>query len=117
MEAARLDFQQLRIKHILYKSKVRSFLYGGTFDANFFSNAGPIDIWFTTVGKIRYAHEPEILQLIRLHQQMNEIALNLYKLYSKGLIEQAHDGLKEVDFRSDQFIQILSGLDERLQKV
>ncbi|MBX0332166.1 histidine kinase [Pontibacter sp. HSC-14F20] len=117
MEAARLDFQQLRIKHILYKSKVRSFLYGGTFDKTFFSTAGPIDIWFSTVGTIRYAREPEISQLIRLHQQLTTLVLSLHKLYSSGQIEQAYDGLKEVDFKSDQFIQILSGLDERLKQV
>ncbi len=117
MEAARVDFQQLRIKHILYKSKVRSFLYGGAFDTIFFSAAGPIDVWFATVGKVRYAHEPEILQLIRIHQHLSTLVLNLFQLYSGGQIEQAYDGLKEVDFRSDQFIQILSGLDERLSRV
>lgn len=36
MNLAQIDFQQLRIKHILYKSKVRSVLYGGDYDEAFF---------------------------------------------------------------------------------
>ncbi|PKV63008.1 CZB domain-containing protein [Pontibacter ramchanderi] len=117
MEIVQLDLQQLRIKHILYKSKVRSFLYGGTFDTAFFSAAGPVDTWFTTVGKARYGHEPELQQLERLHQKLNNIALDLHKLYSSGQIEQAHDGLKEVNYTSDLFIATLSELDKRLSKV
>ncbi|WP_018479074.1 CZB domain-containing protein [Pontibacter roseus] len=116
MDIAQIDFQQLRIKHILYKSKVRSFLYGGTFDAAFFSSAGPIDVWFTTVGRVRYASEPAISSLARLHREMNSLALELYTLYSNGNIDQAHEGLKSVEMKSDQFIELLSNLDKKLQQ-
>jgi hypothetical protein len=116
MEIAQIDFQQLRIKHILYKSKVRSFLYGGTFDAAFFTSAGPIDVWFTTVGKVRYASEPQISSLAKLHRELNALALELYILYSNGEIDQAHEGLRSVEMKSDQFIEMLSSLDRKLQK-
>ncbi|WP_276496434.1 histidine kinase [Pontibacter litorisediminis] len=116
MEIAQIDFQQLRIKHILYKSKVRSFLYGGAFDAAFFSSSGPIDLWFTTVGMVRYESEPEIASLVRLHRELNALALELYNLYRHGQIDQAHDGLKTLEKKSDQFIEILSHLDKRLQE-
>ncbi len=43
MNQAQVDFQQLRIKHILFKSKVRSVLYGGSYDAEFFSPSGPLN--------------------------------------------------------------------------
>jgi hypothetical protein len=115
MDIAQIDFQQLRIKHILYKSKVRSFLYGGTFDAAFFSAAGPIDVWFTTVGRVRYADEPAMNSLAKLHREMNSSALELYTLYSKGNIDLAHEGLKSIEIMSDQFIEMLSNLDRKLQ--
>ncbi|WP_299701834.1 histidine kinase [uncultured Pontibacter sp.] len=117
MEITQIDFQQLRIKHILYKSKVRSFLYGGTFDAEFFSTAGPIDAWFTAVGRVRYASEPAVTSLAKLHQEMNMLAHELYTLYSNGNIDQAHEGLKSVEIKSDLFIEILSNLDRKFQKI
>ncbi|MCC9165737.1 histidine kinase [Pontibacter harenae] len=114
MDITQIDFQQLRIKHILYKSKVRSFLYGGTFDSTFFSDAGPVDVWFSTVGMVRYAAEMELIALAALHQELNKYTKQLYQLYSSGKIDQAHDGLKEVERRSEQFLDLLGKLDKKI---
>lgn len=113
MEIAQLDFQQLRIKHILSKSKVRSMLYGGTFDEAFFSPSGPVNAWFETVGKTRYPHEPEVRMLMRIQSLINITAVRLYELYSKGEIDQAHEGLREIEKLSDSFLEQLSKLETR----
>ncbi len=47
---------------------------------------------------------------------MNSLALELYTLYSNGNIDQAHEGLKSVEMKSDQFIELLSNLDKKLQQ-
>lgn len=117
MEISQIDFQQLRIKHILYKSKVRSMLYGGAFDAAFFSATGPVNTWFETVGKLRYAHIPEVARLSKLHQELDIATLALQRLYSSGNIDQAHDGFREIESKSDEFLQILSALDKKLQNI
>ena len=114
MNSAQIDFQQLRIKHILYKSKVRSVLYGGTFDDAFFSVSGPVSFWFSSTGLVKYGREPEMKQLAETHQELNSTALHLFKLYNSGQIDQAHDGLKSIESKSEQFLNLLSRLETKL---
>ncbi|MFC5271167.1 histidine kinase [Adhaeribacter terreus] len=114
MNSAQIDFQQLRIKHILYKSKVRSVLYGGTFDEAFFSSTGPVSYWFNDTGLPKYGLEPEMKQLAETHQELNATALNLFKLYNSGQIDQAHDGLKTIENTSEQFLGLLAQLENKL---
>ncbi|PIQ21961.1 MAG: histidine kinase [Cytophagales bacterium CG18_big_fil_WC_8_21_14_2_50_42_9] len=115
MNGAQIDFQQLRIKHILYKSKVRSVLYGGVYDENFFSASGPVGTWFTTVGMPRYGLQAEMRELAIINQDLNATAINLFHLYKSGRIDQAHDGMKNVETKSDRFINILSQLERKLK--
>ncbi len=114
MNQAQIDFQQLRIKHILYKSKVRSVLYGGTHDAAFFSQLDPISLWFRTVGNERYSQEPELHELLRVHQELGQAADVVFSLYKSGRIDQAHEGLESIDAKSEQFLSLLSKLEDRL---
>jgi hypothetical protein len=114
MEIAQVDFQQLRIKHILYKSKVRSVLYGGVFDEAFFSPAGPVCQWFNAIGLLRYGHHADMRELFQLHQQLNSSALQLIGMYRRGQIDQAHNGMKIIDQQSEQFLTTLSRLEQRL---
>ncbi|PSR55697.1 histidine kinase [Adhaeribacter arboris] len=115
MNAAQVDFQQLRIKHILYKSKVRSVLFGGSFDEAFFSPAGPVSTWFSSVGMIKYRQEVEMTELARVHQDLSSTASNLFQLYKFGKIDQAYDGLKVIEKKSEHFLHLLAQLEERLK--
>ena len=114
MEAAQVDFQQLRIKHILYKSKVRSVLYGGVFDEAFFSPGGPLALWFKGIGLNRYGQYPEMQDLFQIHQEINAASLQLIGIYQRGQIDKAHNDLKLIDHKSEQFLDILSRLDQKL---
>lgn len=115
MNLAQVDFQQLRIKHILYKSKVRSMLYGGAFDEAFFSRMGPVGIWFSTVGTVRYSNEREMGELAKVHRELDFAALELYKIYKGGKIDEAHDGFRNIERQSDLFLSLLAKLEERLK--
>lgn len=114
MNSAQVDFQQIRIKHILFKSKVRSVLYGGAHDSVFFSDAGPISHWFLQVGKVKYANEPELSSLQRTHSELLLSANQLFSLYRSGSIEQAHAGMKDIEKLSDRFQDLLSQMEKRL---
>jgi hypothetical protein len=114
MEAAQIDFQQLRIKHILYKSKVRSVLYGGAFDEAFFTPSGPVGHWFNEIGLVRYGQQAEIRELFQLHQQLNSSALQLIGMYRRGQIDQAHTDMRILEEHSGQFLAALSRLEQRL---
>ncbi|WP_114778408.1 CZB domain-containing protein [Botryobacter ruber] len=113
MNLAQIDFQQIRIKHILFKSKVRSVLYGGNYDKTFFSSSGPINLWFTTVGLVRYNMEPELRELAKINQELHQTALQLFSLYGNGKIEQALDGMKKIDQLSDSFLKLIATLEAK----
>lgn len=114
MNQAQVDFQQLRIKHILFKSKVRSVLYGGTFDAEFFSHSGPLNTWFNSVGLSRYRSVGEMLDLMQIQQELNSTANSLINLYKSGKIEQAHSGLNKIDDLSELFVDLVSKMEGKL---
>jgi hypothetical protein len=114
MNSAQVDFQQIRIKHILFKSKVRSVLYGGALDATFFSDAGPISQWFLTVGRVKYAREPELYGLHKTHNELLTNAQRLFNLYRNGSIDQAHQGMKDIEKLSDKFQELLTQIEKRM---
>lgn len=114
MNQAQVDFQQLRIKHILFKSKVRSVLYGGTKDEVFFSRSGPLSTWFSSVGIGRYHDLPEMQELAKVQQELSSTADQLFRLYASGKIEQALAGLQKVEEQSNRFLKLLARLEERV---
>ncbi len=116
MNVAQIDIQQLRIKHILYKSKVRSALYGGIFDEVFFAPTGPVGTWFSTVGQLRYADAPETRQLARVHQNLDTTARQIYRLYTSGKIDAAHEELREIEKLSDKFLELLAKMESRVKE-
>jgi hypothetical protein len=113
MNSAQVDIQQIRIKHILFKSKVRSVLYGGVLDNTFFSNAGPISQWFVQIGNARYGSEPEYNSLFKTHGELLSTAQGLFSLYQSGRIEQAHQGMKDIEKLSDKFQDLLKQIEAR----
>lgn len=112
MNPVQLDIQQLRIKHILFKSKLRSVLYGGTYDETIFSEQGPVGQWFTTTGLPKYSTVGQMQQVYSLHLELNVLAKKLISLYRSNKIEEAHDGLRAVDILSEKFLELLSQLEE-----
>ncbi len=115
MNPAYFEFQQLRIKHILYKSKVRSCVYGGEFDETFFSTSGPVNVWMNTVAIPKYGQEPEIRELIKVHMDLNKIARSLYAMYRSGKIEEAREGLKDMEEKSERFLFLISSFLKRME--
>lgn len=114
MNQSSIDFQQLRIKHILFKSKVRSVVYGGSYDAAFFSSNGPINIWFNSVGLSRYRDLPEMKDLLQIQQELNAAADSLYNLYKYGKLEEAHHGLSNIEKLSEKFSALLTIIEGKL---
>ncbi|RNI23586.1 CZB domain-containing protein [Rufibacter latericius] len=114
MNAAQSDLQQLRIKLILFKSKVRSAVYGGTPDEEFFSSSGPVSQWFRTIGAVRYSHLAEYSAMAKIFKELQTTAAHLIGLYRSGKIEEAHEGLQNIDKLSEQLTRLISALEVRL---
>lgn len=92
-------------------------LYGGAFDEDFFSRSGPIGVWFATIGMVRYINELEMGELAKVHRELDNITLDLYRLYRSGKIDEAHEGLKIIDKQSERFLSLLLLLENRLKEV
>lgn len=114
MDLTQLDFQQLRVKHIAFKSKVRLVLYGGDYDHIIFTKENPVTKWFTSVGYTKYKNETETLQLAVIHKNFSSIAEKLINLYQEGDIDQAHNGMIELNEVSNSFLSLLDGFQSRL---
>lgn len=112
MNAVQLDIQQLRIKHILFKSKLRSVLYGGNIDEAFFSDQGPVGQWFAQVGFTKYRTLDQVQQLYKLHLELSAAARQLVSLYQRSKIEEAHDGLRTIDLMSERFLDLLANVEK-----
>lgn len=115
MDLSSLDFQQARIKLVLFKSRLRSVLYGvRTADPELFSaQHNPLSEWFRTVMRPCYGHHTEVSEMERHLQHLLTIGQDLAVQYQKGQIEEARAGLGRIDFHADHLTTLLQTLESR----
>ena len=116
MELANLDFQQARIKQVLFKSRLRSVLYGvREADAALFSaRENPLGEWLHTIVKPKYGRFGEVQQLEQLVQQMLDAGAALVQQYQRGQIEEARGALSRIDSFADQIEATLYALEQKV---
>jgi hypothetical protein len=112
MDFNTLDFQQARIKQILFKSQLRSVLYGvrEADDALFSPQGNALGQWLSDVVKPRYPARPEVREAERLLQQMLNTGRELVTQYRRGQIEESRRGLSQIDGFGEQFVALLQRL-------
>ena len=112
MDANTLDLQQARIKQILFKSQLRSVLYGvrEADDALFSVQTSALGQWLTTVIKPRFPLRPEVREAERLLQDLFRTGHDLATQYRRGHIEEARQGLTKIDRIGEQFVSVLQTL-------
>ncbi|ALI99806.1 CZB domain-containing protein [Rufibacter tibetensis] len=111
----RLDFEQARIKHVLFKSKLRALLYGADIDpAPVVSTTGcSLGKWIYEVAMPRIGHMPEVKDLERIHNDMHAIAHRLLQEYQQGKQEQALKELQKVDDTAQKLLHLLDVIERR----
>ena len=115
MNLSSLDFQQARIKQVLFKSRLRSVLYGvrEADDALLSAQHNPLAEWIRTVMKPQYGHHPEVAEIERQLTQMLSVGQELLSQYRRGLIEEARAGLARLDVHADRIGVLLEALEAR----
>lgn len=111
------DFESGLVKHLLFKSKLRSFLYGSG------TSEGPIrdpqqcafGHWIRDRALTHYQHLPEARELDRVHIQIHEQANRLMDLHQAGQREAALAGLPAVEQLADHITRLLRTMEERLR--
>lgn len=112
MDSNSLDFQQARIKQILFKSQLRSVLYGvrAPDDALFSPQGNALGQWLSDVIKPKFPLRPEVREAERLLQDMLRTARGLATQYGRGQIEEARQGLTQIDRIGEQLVAVLQKL-------
>ena len=118
-EELKQDFESARIKHIHFKSKLRSFLFGNG------GAEGPVrdpeqcgmGIWIADRlrGKGAYAQLPEARQLDRLHLRIHQEANRLMDMHQVGQVEEAIEGFTPLQAIADEMVSLLGTMEAKLR--
>ena len=99
MPLSSFDFQQARVKQVLFKSRLRSVLYGvREAEPALFSYAdNALGQWIQTSLRPELGHLPAVNVLERTVQQMLRTGQDLATRYQRGQIEEARTGLDQIN--------------------
>ena len=113
MPLTSFDFQQARVKQVLFKSRLRSVLYGvRPAEPTLFSYSdNPLGQWIQTELKPALGRHPAVGELERILQQMLRTGQDLAARYQRGQIEEARAGLDQVNAFADQIERLLLRLE------
>jgi hypothetical protein len=111
------DFETAMVKHLLFKSKLRSFLYGSSLAQ------GPIrdpdecslGIWIKERRRSSPGSLPEWAELDRAHRQVHVEANRLMDMRLQGFTEEAIAGLSDIHYLTDKITELLRTLEDKLR--
>ncbi|WP_123127329.1 CZB domain-containing protein [Rufibacter latericius] len=111
----RLDFEQARIKHVLFKSKLRALLYGASIDTEPVLSTRQCSLgkWIYDVAMPRIGHLPEVRELERVHDEMHVIARKLWQLHQQGQEEKALAQLSQIDETAQRLLRLLDKIERK----
>lgn len=112
-----LDFEQARTRHLLFKTKLRSVLYGSEIDTKSVISYADCAVskWIYEHALKAYGHIPEMHQLKLVHINLHESAQELVSLYKDGKIDKARRGLSNLELIADHFAALLTVVELKLQ--
>ncbi|HYF01801.1 MAG TPA: PAS domain S-box protein [Patescibacteria group bacterium] len=120
MDTIKLDFEQAKAKHLLFKSRLRALLFGIETP-----DEGPIVSQYEcAVGKWIYGHAlkdyghiPEMQDLEKVHAEIHGSAKKLVSLYKEGKVDDARLGLKEMEKIADKLVGLLNLVEGKIEHV
>jgi two-component system CheB/CheR fusion protein len=114
---AKLDFEHARAKHLLFKARLRSLLYGiATDEAPVVSHLEcTVGKWIYSRGLTTYSHIPEMHQLEQWHKDLHVEAKRLVTLYKEGQVEKARNELPRVERIAEQVHYFLDAIEMKVQ--
>ncbi|MES2765115.1 MAG: PAS domain-containing protein [Bacteroidota bacterium] len=118
MDNVKLDFEQAKAKHLLFKSRLRSILFGGEVDeAPVLSHHEcAVGKWIYGHALKEYGHIPEMQELERVHEDIHTSARDLITLYKGGKQDDARRGLSEMEKIADHLVGLLTTLEEKIEQ-
>ena len=116
-EDLKQDFEMAQVRHLLFKSKLRSALYGSGIAEAPIRDAQlcALGVWIRERALGPYAHLPESRELDKVHQQIHQEANRLLDLRQQGNTEQAIAGLASVQGYVDEITRLLRTMEQKLR--
>ena len=116
MNELKHEFESALTKHILFKSKVKSYLYGSNtpLESIFDLRQCNFGIWLQNNGLPLYGHVPEMQQLDQVHRNIHEHAIKLINLKKAGQTEEAISGITKLEEIAIQITQLLQIIQKKL---
>ncbi|KAA5539243.1 CZB domain-containing protein [Adhaeribacter rhizoryzae] len=110
-------FESAKIKHIVFKSKVKSYLYGSD------TPLGPIlnyrqcsfGEWIYDVGLTRFNNLPEMHELEKVHRDIHDHAIYLVNLKQADQTEKALAGLPQLEILAENIVKLLQQIQEKAE--
>lgn len=111
------DFDSALIKHLHFKSRLRSYLFGNTLDEGTLRDPEQCSLGQWVAARLRgpYAHLPEARRFDQLHQQIHREGSRLMDLYQAGRREEAANGLADIQPIADEMVRLLQTMPARLR--
>ena len=118
-EELKQDLESAHIKHVHFKSKLRSFLFGNG------GEEGPLrdpekcrlGLWIALRmrGQGPYAHLPEARQFDRQHILIHKEANRLMDMYQTGQTEEARAGFMPLQGIAEEMVVLLRTIEAKLR--
>ena len=118
-EELKRDFEFARIKHVHFKSRVRSFLFGNGGAEGPLRDPEQCSLGQWIADRLRgtgpYAHLPEAREFDRLHVRIHREANRLLDLYTAGRADEAMAGVLPMQGIAEQMVGVLQTMEEKLR--
>ncbi|MBK0404161.1 CZB domain-containing protein [Adhaeribacter sp. BT258] len=109
------EFESATVKHILFKSKVKSYLYGSSIDLEPIVNFRVCSFgqWIYDRGMPLFGQMPEMRELEKVHKEIHDFASYLVKLKQENQTEEALDQLPKLEMLANGIFELLKKVQEK----
>ena len=116
-ETIKQDFESALIKHLSFKAKLRSFLYGNTNQEELLRDPDQCGLgqWIAERRHGAYAQVPQMRELDQLHRRIHQAANLLLDQYQAGHESQARGGFPAVQRIADEIVDVLQAAENHLR--
>lgn len=113
------DFDSARIKHVHFKSRLRSYLFGNGGTEALIRDPEQCSLGLWIAQRLRgqglYAHLPEARQFDRQHVLIHNEANRLMDMFQAGQVEEAQAGFQPLQAIADGMMDLLITMEAKLR--
>lgn len=115
----KMEFEHARIKHLAFKSKLRSYLYGNSLETEALKDPSlcAVGKWINELGAKHLGDDDLLLEVTYIHEEIHDAARRIIVLYSAGKTQEAREKFTEVDEIGKRLLKAMDDLEISLNKM